>query len=101
MIKILISIVVTVPISCFLAVYSGLVEGWVLSRIWLWHVVPALHLPVITGFQFGAIALGVSILRYRSAFGKDDSTDDETLGRTVASVIWPWAVLLAAWLFTF
>ncbi len=66
-----------------LVVWSTLLNGLVLARLWTWFVVPVFALPALTVFQ----ALGLAMV-FNLASGKSQEDSNASMG-----ALGPWKVL--------
>ena len=71
-------------------------EGFVLSRIWAWHLV-ALGLPAVTWGQMAAVRLMYALARNSANGRKDDRSGVEQAKHVAVYLCWPWLALGIAW----
>ena len=71
-------------------------EGFVLSRIWAWHLV-ALGLPAVTWVQMAAVRLMYALARNSVTGKKDDRSGVEQAKAVAVYLCWPWLALAIAW----
>lgn len=56
-------------------VYASIMNGWALTKLWVWFVVPVFHLPVLNIPQAIGIALVIGYLTMPTS--KTEKDDDE------------------------
>lgn len=61
----------------------SLLNGWVLSILWGWFVVPTLHLPPLTLFPAIGIALVAAFLIYVPSIEHPNDTMRKTIARVI------------------
>jgi hypothetical protein len=72
---------------------TALLNGWVLTKLWAWFIVPTFNLPTLTLFPATGLAITVGFLTY-SYTGNDKELWDIT---AIAFVV-PLLTLAFAWL---
>ena len=65
-----------------------LLEGWVISKIWIWHMVATFSLPAISVSQAIGLALAASILTHQNVKTKYEEDDGSgVLQRVIVSLL--------------
>lgn len=99
--KFLVGVLVVVVILGFtigIMVVSTLLQGWVLSILWRWFMVPTLGLPALSVAQAIGIALVVGMLTHQSHHSSED--EDEKIVKVVRLIdpfLTPFVILLIGW----
>lgn len=96
-----------VALASVILLISSLINGWVLSLLWAWFLVPTFHLPYLTLVQAIGLMLTVKVVTHR--FNTDSDLDEgiETyVGKAIGSAIsyvfiYPLLELLFAWVVHF
>lgn len=81
-------------------VVSTLLNGYVLSVLWRWFMVPTLGLPALSIPQAIGIALVVGMLTHQSSQHYPENKDEKTstkVARAIEPVLNPLIVLLIGW----
>lgn len=72
--------------------------GFVLTKLWLWFVVPVFHLPVLTLPPAIGLCLVGSYLSYQYVYIEDNrSSADKFATATAHGLIYPAIILLIGW----
>lgn len=84
-----------------LLVVSSIFNGYVLSVLWGWFIVPVFNLPVLTVVPAIGIAMVVSYLTYQ--YNKSDEDDNkissEKIGKLIAmAILRPLLALFFGWI---
>lgn len=76
-----------------LLLVSSCVNGWVLTKLWAWFMVPIFHLPALTLWPAIGVAMVIRFLTYQ------DTNNKRGIGESVAlAVIQPIVSLGFGWL---
>lgn len=101
LIAIVVIVVGFVALVSVAIVVHALIEGWVLSILWGWFMVPTLGLPVISVPQAIGIALVINMLTHQSYNHHTEDKDVSTgkkIGRIVRLFTMPFSALLISWI---
>lgn len=76
---------------------TAVLKGWVLTKLWVWFIIPIFHLPVLGIAQ----AIGISLIMHYLTNENPDRKDDRKWFESVATaVVMPFIVLLMGWIVT-
>jgi len=90
--------VVLVLVVFFLAVVpSTLLRGYVVSKLWLWHVVPVFHLAPISVSQAISVSLIFSVLTYHYTPDEKKRSAEEIIGMLLAPFATNILLLFMGW----
>ena len=87
-------------IVAVLLVYGYVVDGYVLSMMWGWFIVPVFHLPTLSIVQAIGVGMVVSFLVRSYFMAKEDINKKskwEKVGYCAGAIISPWLTLLIGW----
>ena len=97
-------LMISTAINIFLASIS---YGFVLTKLWVWFIIPIFHIPALTIVPAMGIILTVSLLRPVFPALTIEITEDKKTNRKVMfsyailSLIHPWIALLVGWILKF
>lgn len=77
---------------------GSLVGGFVLSKLWLWHVVAPLGVAPLPYVNAAGIALAVTMLVPASDCDSPPRTKGQTILRLVGLLMAPWVALFVGWI---
>lgn len=76
---------------------SALLRGFVVSKLWLWHVVPVFHLAPITVSQAISVSLIFSVLTYHYTPDDKKRSAEEVIGLLLAPFLTNFLLLFMGW----
>ncbi len=88
-----------IPLLLALGCYTFWATGYVMSRIWVWHVVPFGFSAYPPSF-FGAVALLVVLAKGTRYSANRKLSTAESAGVVIGFLAAPWMALLTAWMFS-
>lgn len=74
------------------------IQGWVLSILWAWFIVPMFNLPPLGILQAIGITLVVGLLTGSAYKAPQNKENGERYAAIVTAVIGPFVVLLVGWI---
>ena len=84
-------------ISFLLLVPILILDGWVLSWIWLWFIVPVFPVPALSAFQATGVYLTARFLCAHVALSEKKDTVEIVFLRIAKAVIFPLLTLGICW----
>ena len=82
-----------------LIVVGSIMNGWVLSIMWGWFVVPLFGVPVLKVAPAIGVALVAKMLTHQSSSKSNEKKDtSETVGELIAAFLSPMVTLLIGWI---
>jgi hypothetical protein len=83
-----------------LVVISAVTRGFVLTKLWLWFIVPTFGLPKLSIPIAIGLALVVGLLTEHSNQHKDDRETSDKVAAIIGSLLTPFLVLLCGYIVT-
>lgn len=85
-----------------MSVVSAILRGLVISKLWLWFIVPVFHLPILTIVYAIGISYLVSLLTHQPIYTDDKRESSERVIMQLSEAIsLSLIVLLFGWILTF
>ena len=92
------SVLILVLIVTGLEIVSSIWNGYVLTVLWGWFVVPTFHLPVLTLAPAIGIALVIGFMTHRPDVKSDETPIGEKIIRaSIDAILYPLIALIIAW----
>jgi hypothetical protein len=87
-------LIVLMTLGFMVVMYA--IQGWVLSIMWGWFIVPLFHLPPLSILQ--AIGLTLVVVLLTGSASKTAQTSEERVTNIATGVIGPFIALLVGWI---
>ena len=79
-------------------VVASIVRGWVLTYLWQWFILPVFDVRDITIVEAIGLSMVVTFLTVQQQQTKDERDGTEKASDLVAAIIYPFLVLVIAWI---